>query len=121
MGIGATIRLAERLIFTDPVLVKLVSLILTIESRYNVFFRHLQGLVSNLAPFDTGISDIWAYNLALSFIMPRSCQVEVPLPILLMLTILDLSCSNLTTSNLKTSNSIASYLITSNSIADMSL
>jgi hypothetical protein len=73
MGIGATIRLAERLIFTDPVLVKLVSLILTIESPYNVFFWHLQGLVSNLAPFDTGISDIWAYNFALLFMVPGLC------------------------------------------------
>lgn len=36
----------------------------------------------NPAPFDTGISDIWAYNLALSFIVPGSCPVEIPLPIL---------------------------------------
>jgi hypothetical protein len=41
IGISATIRLTKRLAFTDPILVKSVLLILTIESRYNIFFRHL--------------------------------------------------------------------------------
>ena len=82
MGIGATIGLAEHLAVTDPLLIKSISSILTVESRHDAFFRHIEGEVPNPAPFDTGISDIWAYNLALSFVVPGSCPVEVPLPIL---------------------------------------
>ncbi len=93
MGIGATIGLAERLAVTDPLLVKSVSSILAVESRHDAFFRHIEGEVPNPAPFDTGISDIWAYNFALSFIVPGSCSVEVPLPILPKLTVSDASCS----------------------------
>jgi hypothetical protein len=93
VGIGATIGLAERLAFTDPLLVKSVSSILAVESRHDAFFRHIEGEVPNPAPFDTGISNIWVYNLALSFIVPGSCSVEVPLPILPTLTVSNESCS----------------------------
>jgi hypothetical protein len=73
VGISATIGLAEHLVVTNPLLVKLVLLILVVESCQDVFFRHAKGLVPNPASFDTSISDIWAYNLALSFIMPGLC------------------------------------------------
>ncbi|KAF2789974.1 hypothetical protein K505DRAFT_252193 [Melanomma pulvis-pyrius CBS 109.77] len=82
VGIGATIGLNERLAITDPSLVKPVSSILTVESRHDAFLRHVHGAVPNPAPFDTGISPIWAYNLALSFIQPGSSSVELPIPIL---------------------------------------
>ena len=58
ISIGATISLAKRLAFTNPLLVKSVALILVIKSRYNAFFQYIKGKVPNLAPFDTGISDI---------------------------------------------------------------
>jgi hypothetical protein len=58
VGIGATIGLTERLAVTDPVLVRTVSSILTVESRHDAFFRSIRGEVPNPAPFDTGISDI---------------------------------------------------------------
>ncbi|KAH8799665.1 ferritin-like domain-containing protein [Xylogone sp. PMI_703] len=93
VGIGAAIGLAESLAVTDPELVKSVSSILTVESRHDAFFRHIVGEVPNPSPFDTGISDIWAYNLAHSFIVPGSCSIEVPLPILPTLTVSDASCS----------------------------
>ncbi|KAF2181008.1 hypothetical protein K469DRAFT_692524 [Zopfia rhizophila CBS 207.26] len=57
-GIGATIGLSDRLATTDPMLTRLVSSILTVESRHDTFFRHVQGDVPNPAPFDTGINDI---------------------------------------------------------------
>jgi hypothetical protein len=82
VGIGAIIGLTERLAVMDPVLVRTVSSTLTVESRHDAFFRSIRGEVPNPAPFDTGISDIWAYNLALSFIVPGSCPAELPLPIL---------------------------------------
>jgi hypothetical protein len=47
--------------------------------------------VPNPSPFDTGISDIWAYNLALSFTVPGSCPVEVPVPILPVLNVSETS------------------------------
>ena len=87
VGIAASIGLSERLAASDPLLARLVSSILTVESRHDAFFRHVQGEVPNPAPFDTGINDIWAYNLALSFIVPGSCPIEVPVPILPVLTV----------------------------------
>ncbi|KAI9772443.1 MAG: hypothetical protein M1840_000646 [Geoglossum simile] len=89
VGIGAAIGLAERIAVTDPLLIKSVSSVLTVESRHDAFFRHIKGEVPNPAPFDTGISDLWAYNLALSFVVPGSCPVEVPVPILPKLTVSD--------------------------------
>jgi len=87
VGIGATIGLADRLAVTDPQLINSVSSILTVEARHDAFFRHIDRKSPNPAPFDTGISDIWAYNLALSFAKPGSCPVEVPLPILPVLNV----------------------------------
>jgi hypothetical protein len=63
-------------------LARLVASIVTVESRHDAFFRHVQGKVPNPAPFDTGSNDIWAYNMALSFIVPGSCPVDVPIPVL---------------------------------------
>lgn len=82
MGISATIGLSESLAVTDPLLARFVSSILTVESRHGAFFRQVQGIVPNPAPFDTGISDIWAYNAAQAFIVPGSCPVEIPVPVL---------------------------------------
>ena len=76
------IGLSKRLAITDPLLIQSVSSTLTVESRHDAFFRHLEGEAPNPAPFDTAISDVWAYNLALSFTVPGSCGTEIPLPIL---------------------------------------
>ena len=38
VGISATIRLNECLMITDPLLIKLISSILIVKSRYNAFF-----------------------------------------------------------------------------------
>jgi hypothetical protein len=50
---------------------------LAVESRHDVFFRQILGKVPNPAAFDTGLSDIWAYNLALTFVISKSYPVEV--------------------------------------------
>jgi hypothetical protein len=68
-------------------LARSVSSILTVESRHDAFFRSAMGQSPNPTPFDTGISGLWAYNLALSYIVPGSCPVELPLPILPTLTV----------------------------------
>ncbi|KAI9773158.1 MAG: hypothetical protein M1840_008279 [Geoglossum simile] len=82
VGIGATIGLSESIAATDPALIKSLSSIITVESRHDAFFRISDGKAPNPTPFDTGISGIWAYNLALSFVVPGSCTVEPPVPIL---------------------------------------
>lgn len=71
----------------ESMLASSVSSILTVESRHDVFFRSVMGKVLNPTPFDTGISGIWAYNLALSYVVPGSCPVELPLPVLPKLTV----------------------------------
>jgi len=82
VGISATIGLSQRLALSDPSVASLVSSILTVESRHDAFFRDVQNREPNPAPFDTGISALWAYNIALSFIVPGSCPVEIPIPVL---------------------------------------
>jgi hypothetical protein len=82
VGISAIIGIADRISYTDPLIIKSVSSIATVESRHDAFLRHVGGQVPNPAPFDTGISSIWAYNLALQFVVPGSCPVEIPIPIL---------------------------------------
>ena len=41
VSIGATIGLAKQFAVTDPLLLRLVLLILTVESRHNIFFRYI--------------------------------------------------------------------------------
>jgi Ferritin-like domain len=89
VGISATIGLSQRLALSDPLVARLISSILTVESRHDAFFRDVQNRQPNPAPFDTGISAIWAYNIALSFIVPGSCPVEIPIPKLPILTVAD--------------------------------
>jgi Ferritin-like domain len=85
-GIGITIGLAECLAVTDLLFIRSASSIFAVESRHDVFFRQTLGKVPNPATFDTGLSDIWAYNLALTFVVPGSCPVKVVAPILPRLT-----------------------------------
>lgn len=82
IGIGAIIGLADRISSSDPLLIKSTSSIVTVESRHDAFFRQMDGEVPNPSPFDTGITGVWAYNLALPFVVPGSCPMEIPLPIL---------------------------------------
>jgi hypothetical protein len=87
VGISATIGLSQRLALSDPSVARLISSILSVESRHDAFFRDVQGREPNPGPFDTGISAIWAYNIALSFIVPGSCPVQLPIPVLPGLTV----------------------------------
>jgi hypothetical protein len=100
VGISAIIGLADRISGTDALFITSVLSILTVESRHDAFFRHVDGKAPNPAPFDTGISSIWAYNLALPFVVPGSCPVEIPLPILPTLSVSSLPantpCANTT-------------------------
>jgi len=98
VGIGVTIGLAKSLVVTDSLLIESISLIFIVEAYYDVFFWHIEEKVPNLAPFDTGISEIWVYNLALLFIILGSYCVEILLLILLILNVSNPIVANYTKS-----------------------
>ncbi|OAG36044.1 hypothetical protein AYO21_09762 [Fonsecaea monophora] len=74
VGIGALIALADGLSTTDPGLEATVASILPVESRHDAFFRMTANEIPNPTTFETPISAIWAYNLALDFIVGNSCH-----------------------------------------------
>ena len=80
VGIGAVIHLAASLAITDPTLVTGPASILAVEARHDAFFRGAAKVshIPNPAPFDTGISGIYALNLALPFVVEGSCPDGMP-------------------------------------------
>ena len=82
VGVGAILALAETVAILDSNLVSGIASIAATEARHDAFFNVANGQLPNPAPFDTPISSTWAYNLALEFIAPASCPVELPIPIL---------------------------------------
>jgi hypothetical protein len=70
----------------NPGLQQNIASIITVEARHDAFFRISGGVIPNPAPFDTGLTAAWAYNLAQPFIVPGSCP-SLPLPILPALTV----------------------------------
>ena len=82
VGIGAVNDVASTLAVTDPAVIQSVTSIITVESRHDAFFRGTAGEASNPAPFDTRLSGVFAFNLALPFIVPGSCGSMPQVPIL---------------------------------------
>lgn len=74
VGIGALIDLQDGLSTTDPGLEATIGSILPVESRHDAFFRMTAGEIPNPTTFETRISGIWAYNLALDFTVGGSCK-----------------------------------------------
>jgi len=87
IDIKVIIRLNKHFIAMNLMLINIILLILIIKFRYNAFFYFIKGKVFNLVSFDINISDIWAYNLILLFIIFRSCFIKLSLLILPKLTI----------------------------------
>jgi len=73
VGIGALIDLQDGLSQSDPGLEATIGSILPVESRHDAFFRLTANEIPNPTTFETRISGIWAYNLALDFVVPGSC------------------------------------------------
>lgn len=82
VGVSAILGLAETVAILDSNLVSGIASIAATEARHDAFFNVANGQLPNPAPFDTPISSTWAYNLALKFIVPASCPVELPITIL---------------------------------------
>jgi len=78
VGIGALIDLQANLAPTDPGVIPAVGSILPVEARHDAFFRLTASELPNPGTFDTRISGIWAYNMALDFVVPGSCPFLPP-------------------------------------------
>ncbi|CZR67619.1 uncharacterized protein PAC_17518 [Phialocephala subalpina] len=81
-SIGVIIGLISTLAMSDPTLVRPLASILSTESQQDTFFRMSGNNTPSAAPFNTGLSTTFAYNIALTFVDPRSCPQLMPLPIL---------------------------------------
>jgi hypothetical protein len=79
-NIGATIGIIQRLALTDPALTGIFSSILSVQARQDTFFRHRLHLQQIPSPLDTRSADLWAYNIALSYVVPGSCPFQLSLP-----------------------------------------
>ncbi|KAN0101479.1 hypothetical protein V8E51_011989 [Hyaloscypha variabilis] len=81
-AIGVIITILQSLAGTDPNLLGPLSSILSCESQQDAFFRMSGSNTPSASPFNTALSQTFAYNIALSFVDPRSCPQLLPLPIL---------------------------------------
>ena len=86
VGVGAALALADEVSALDPELVSGLASIAATEARHSAFFEVASGQVPNPSPFDTPVAGVWAYNLALNFIVPGSCPVSPPFQIIPKLT-----------------------------------
>lgn len=82
VGVGAVLALADTISALDAELVSGLASIAAVEARHSAFFEAANGQIPNPSPFDTPVPGVWAYNLALNFVVPGSCQVTPPFLIL---------------------------------------
>jgi hypothetical protein len=80
--IGLHVSMADSLFSTDASAAVMLSSIATVAARQDALLRAYANSSTSLASFDTPLSDVWAYNLALGFVRPGSCTVELPIPVL---------------------------------------
>lgn len=80
MSTSALLGLESRVAQSDPLLVQATSSMLTMEARHDEILRQVNGLVPGPASFDASLSKIWAYNLAMLFVVPGLYPVGLPLP-----------------------------------------
>lgn len=83
--VGVLISLAESLSPTDTSATIVLSSIASVAARQNALLRAYTRSNASIASFETPLSGTWAYNLALGYVQPGSCAVELPVPILPML------------------------------------
>ncbi|KAF8861787.1 hypothetical protein BDZ45DRAFT_242463 [Acephala macrosclerotiorum] len=82
-AIGVIITILQSLATSDDNnLLGPLSSILSVESQQDTFFRMTGSNTPSASPFNTGLSTTFAYNIALTFVDPRSCPQLLPLPIL---------------------------------------
>lgn len=79
---GLFITIADSLPASDAPLGVVLTNMATVASRQNAMLQAYIHSNSSAGPFETPISAIWAYNFAALHVLPGSCTVELPIPIL---------------------------------------
>ncbi|KAL5370762.1 hypothetical protein PMIN02_013054, partial [Paraphaeosphaeria minitans] len=87
--LGVFMSLAESLPPTDTPATVLLSSMASVASKQNALLHTHTVSNASIESFETPSSAAWAYNLALGYVQPGSCAVELPLPILPTLTMND--------------------------------
>ena len=85
--VGVHLSVADSLSSTDAMIDTLLSSIASVAAGQDALLRAAINSRTSLASFNTPLSDIWAYNLALGFTRPGSCARELPIPILPVLSL----------------------------------
>ncbi|KAI1322049.1 hypothetical protein F5Y16DRAFT_387613, partial [Xylariaceae sp. FL0255] len=86
VAVGAGLTIMADLPDEDKGLATGLASIVVTKARYNMFFKSAVGNETSSVPFETPIPEAWAFNLALGFVVPGSCPVIPPFPILPSLT-----------------------------------
>lgn len=74
--------LAESLGPEDTAAAVILSSMSSVAARQNALLRPFAVPNASVASFDTPMPDVWAYNIALTYVLPGSCAVEQRLPLL---------------------------------------
>ena len=86
---GVLMWLAETLSPEDTSVAVMLSSMSSVAARQNAQLRSFAVPNASVASFDTPMPDVWAYNIALTFVVPGTCAVEQRLPILPTLSVAD--------------------------------
>lgn len=84
---GVLMWLAESLSPEDTSVAVMLSSMSSVAARQNAQLRLLAVPNASVSSFDTPLPDAWAYNIALTFVVPGTCAVEQRLPLLPTLSI----------------------------------
>jgi hypothetical protein len=79
---GVLMALAESLPPTDTAAAVVLSSMSSVAARHSAMLRPYVTSNSSVASFDTPMTDVWAYNLGLTYVQPGSCAVEQRIPLL---------------------------------------
>lgn len=85
--LGVFISLADSLPPTDTLATILLSNIATVSAKQKGLLYTETNPNATLQPFETVASETWAYNFVSTFVQPGSCALDLPVPILPMLTV----------------------------------
>lgn len=86
---GVLMSLAESLSAEDSTAAVMLSSMSSVAARHNALLRPYVTTNGSVSSFDTPITDIWAYNLALTYVQPGTCAVEQRIPLLPTLSLND--------------------------------
>ncbi|KAK2020741.1 hypothetical protein LX32DRAFT_576468, partial [Colletotrichum zoysiae] len=82
LGVSAALAIAESVAAADQTLLPGLLSIAATEARHSALLEAAHGSPPSPSAFETALPEVWAYNLALRFVIPGSCQASPPLPIL---------------------------------------